>query len=81
VGAIIGLMFLFTVFKAGGWWFGLKVGALLAAMVCVAWLALPVCKNCKGRGTIRWLHQRVDGRPDLRYGVNYECCKKCGAKV
>lgn len=40
-------------------------------------LAMEQCPSCARRGTVRWLHSRVNGGPDRRYATNYRFCTNC----
>lgn len=49
-----------------------------AVLVGVAYLLMPTCPQCQGRGSVRWQHQRVGGGPDRRFAENYQYCSACG---
>lgn len=38
----------------------------------------PFCNNCNRKVRLRHLHQKIDGRPDLRYKHNPLICVNCG---
>lgn len=50
--------------------------AFVGLMFAVAWASLPKCPACQKR-TLRWLHQRKGGGPDLRFKENWQNCMAC----
>jgi len=55
-------------------------GGLLLFVVILAsvYLNQPQCPSCQQRGTVKWIHQRKDGRADQRFNDNYQTCSACG---
>lgn len=55
----------------------LFVGGVVLIGVLVHYAQEP-CPQCGKRWTLRWLNQRKDGKPDLRFKENYRLCPPCG---
>lgn len=71
------LVLLFVALKDGYYAFGMLLIIFLFAAWIVFYYSAPECPNCKTRGTLRYLHQRIDGGPDRRYHNNPQICVKC----
>ena len=75
----IGLVILAGTALLGTGTFWLIVLCCVALVVAVVYFTQAKCPACASRGTLCYLHQRVDGGPDRRYNYNPVVCRKCGA--